>query len=1196
MATDNQQKNTQGPVTPQAREESIRRFWKEQDVFMASIQKDAPQGPYVFFDGPPYATGLPHYGHMLPSTIKDIIPRYKTMRGYRVERKWGWDCHGLPIENLIEKELGLKDKKAIEEYGIENFNQAARDSVFRYDKDWKRIIEKLGRWVDMDNGYHTMDSSYTESVWWSFSELHKKGLVYESNQVMQYCPRCQTTLSNFEVGLGYKDIPDISAYVLLELTDTPGVNFLAWTTTPWTLPGNMALAVSPEVEYSLLETPGGKVWLATTCIPGLVSKKIISENPVVLDTKPGKEFVGTSYNPPFDFYTKPGTLQEEQESKRDSLWKVYAADFVTAEDGTGIVHIAAFGGDDMVLARTYNIPLIVHVAPNGIIKEGNGILSGLTAKPKEDHQRTDIEVIKLLAHTQNSVGNALLFAKEKIVHSYPHCWRCETPLLNYVSSSWFVKVTSLQSKLMEENKKIHWVPKEVGENRFGEWLANVRDWNVSRSRYWGAPLPVWKNQVTGEVVCIGSVADLKKYIPSTGNTFVLMRHGECETNVKNIINSTEKDLNLYGLTAKGRAEVLASAEKLKSGKKITKIYASDFRRTRETAEIIAEVLGINPKDIVFDARAREINAGDFDGGDWGQRLAYFKTLEDKVFKKVPNGESVFDVKRRITELLYDIDEKEQGEHVLLVTHGLPLRMAVAAVSGKVARDFLRSGWSDVSDPTASIHELDFKRLPHNRDFELDLHRPYIDEVEWTNEKGELYKRVSEVFDVWYDSGSVPFAQTHYPFEHGEDFDVPGSSLFPADFIAEGLDQTRGWFYSMLVLGVALFGKSPYKNVTVSGLILAEDGRKMSKSLKNYPDLEPTIDQYGADALRYMLASSPATHAEEVLFSEKSLDEVNKKIFNKLDNVYSFYAMYPVDGGVSALPYPSSTHVLDVWVLSRLAETKQKVENGFDSFTIDKATRSISDFIDDLSTWYVRRSRDRFKSDDMKDRVDAIQTTQYVLVNLSKILAPVAPFFAEYMYLRVRGPQIDPQASVHLTNWPDMPEVDGSCIESMQKTRAVIEAGLALRAKAGIKSRQPLSSFTYAASDFELKADFEEIVKDELNVKQVLRGTEISLDTVVTDELKQEGVLRDILRSIQEKRKEADLNPSDEIELMVHTTNTEVTEPIFVGYTDFAKKASVVSMKFVQVSSDDAMFETEKFELVPTVYISCLITSTKQKHM
>lgn len=1184
------------------REEAVLAFWQEHDIFEKSLKKPAPKGNFVFFDGPPYATGLPHFGHIIPSTIKDIIPRYKTMQGYNVQRKWGWDCHGLPIENLIEKELGLVDKKAIEEFGIDKFNKAAKDSVFRYDIDWKRLVRRAGRWVDMENDYHTMDSSYTESVWWSFKTLaenkkyHKDGLVYEAFKVMPFCPRCQTSLSNFEVGQGYKDIPDISAYVLFELRDEgdtssdghTGESFLAWTTTPWTLPGNTALAVNPELKYSLIETVQKdipvKVWVASDLISKLKEKNILPEACTTLKEVKGSELVGQSYVPPFDFYTKPGTLPSNQEAKINNAWKVYAGDFVTAEDGTGIVHIApAFGDDDYKLAVAQDLPIIIHVGTDGKIKEGNGSLSGLYAKPKGDHQLTDIEVIKLLAHNTVSVaaGNApLLFAKEKLVHSYPHCWRCDTPLLNYATSSWFVRVTELKDKLIEENNKVNWIPKEVGEGRFGKWIENVRDWAISRSRYWGAPLPIWRGQKSGKVEIIGSVEELKLKIKGRGNAITLMRHGEAESNVLDVISSdrSEEGREKHGLTMRGKGQVEEAAQKIhadqkESGKKITKIYASDFRRTRETAERVASALGLDASQIIFDARLREINGGDFDGGKWSERASFFNGLHDTIYKKVPNGESVEDVKKRTAEFLYDLDSKHEDENILVITHGLPLRLMINTVNGKTCRDLLRSGWRDYSDPNASLHVIDFKPLPHNESMELDLHRPYIDAVTWESkvEEGivfldgtksvggetETMVRVPEVFDVWYDSGSMPFAQAHYPFENKELFEQQNSPIFPADFIAEGLDQTRGWFYSLMVLGVGLFDKSPYKNVIVNGLMLAEDGRKMSKSLKNYPPMEPTFDKYGVDPLRYFIASSSVTHSEEVLFSEKILDEINKKIFNRLENVYSFYVLYadnvPMGEGGEASEasntpdsVPHSDNILDKWIIARLAELKSEIEKGLDTYQIDKAARPIADIVDDLSTWYLRRSRERFKGDDAKDKEQAMQTTRFALLTFSKLVAPFIPFMAEHMYQNVRNEiarlsstsAILMPESVHLTDWPTLPPVDHTLIESMKVIRKLVETGLALRAKAGIKVRQPLASFTFTEEDasgatgIEFSKEMLEIIKEELNVKEVRKGSELALDTNLTVELKEEGVVRDIIRGAQEARKNEGLVPSDTIALTV----------------------------------------------------------------
>lgn len=1190
------------------REEEVLAFWRDNNIFDKTLAKDAPLGNFVFFDGPPYATGMPHFGHMIPSTVKDVIPRYKTMRGYRVPRRWGWDCHGLPIENLIEKELGLSDKKAIEEYGIEKFNKAARDSVFRYRSEWRRVVDRVGRWADMDNDYHTMDASYTESVWWSFSELNKKGRVYEAYKVMNYCPRCQTPLSNFEVGQGYRDIPDISAYVLFPVVTDSGIadtnqsnrageNFLAWTTTPWTLPGNVALALHPELEYSLVETTISsgkdngkedgadtkkvKVWIASDLVQKLVDKNILN-GVEILKKEKGSTLKGIKYNPPFDFYSEVGSLPQDQETKRENIWKTQNADFVTAEDGTGIVHIApAFGDDDYKLSVAENLPIILHVSSDGHIKEENGTLSGLQAKPKGDHQSTDIEVIKLLAHkytdgaSEVSASNApLLFAKEKITHSYAHCWRCDTPLLNYPTSSWFVKVADYSNELVVENKNINWTPKEIGEGRFGKWLEGARDWAVSRTRFWGAPIPVWRGEKSGQTEFIGSVEDLKSKIKSNGNDIILMRHGEAESNIKDVINSNPKDLDLYGLTEKGKHEVGETIKKLedlqtKRGKKITKIFASDFRRTRETAELVKEHFSKmgNDIEIILDHRLREINAGDFDAGSWGERAKFFNNISEKVFKKNPNGEAVFDVKTRTAEFLYEIESKHKDEMILVVTHGLPLRMMINTSRAKTARDLIRSGWQDISDPTASIHEINFKALPHNENFELDIHRPYIDEVTWENEfvnkegqkELEIMRRVQDVFDVWYDSGAMPFASAHYPFENQDSFE--SGKIFPADFIAEGLDQTRGWFYSLIVLGVSLFGKSPYKNVSVNGLMLAEDGRKMSKSLKNYPDIEPTFDKYGVDSLRYYISSSPAVHGEEVLFGEKFLDEINKKIFNRLDNVYSFYQMY---GGDNAVWNPEgalkSQNVLDQWIISRLSEVKVNIEKGLDSYQIDKASRPIGELVDDISTWYLRRSRDRFKGEDESDKNSAMFSTQYVLLTLMKLMAPFTPFYAEHMYQKLlkltgtmdgnesatasNGANKDMPESVHLCDWPNIPEADMAILESMKKVRELVETGLAMRSKASVKVRQPLSSFTYNTSDLngkEISDQFAGIIADELNVKKVLAGSSNELDINITDDLKQEGVVREIIRAVQEIRKNNKLIPSDAINLSIKCDASHIDE-------------------------------------------------------
>ena len=1137
--------NTESTIS--IKEKAVLSFWKENQIFEKSLEKESPMGNFVFYDGPPYATGLPHYGHILQSVLKDLMPRYKTMRGYHIDRKWGWDCHGLPIENLIEKKLGLKDKKAIEEYGIDKFNKSAKESVLVYAEEWKNRIHRVGRWADMDDDYRTMDSSYTESVWWSFSELNKKGLVFEDYKVMQVCPRCGTPLSNFEVAQGYKDIVDLSVYVKFEIKDESSLssikNFydldidsktylLAWTTTPWTLPGNVALAVNPELNYVCVSvtTENGKenYIIVESLFESLKAKKIIPENAVVLNSKKslkGTDLAGLSYEPVFDYYKKDGTL-ESQDKNRQNIWEVYSADFVTAEDGTGIVHIApAYGDDDMKLSKANSLPVIKHVGFDGRFVDLVTELKGQMAKPKEDHQSADVEIIKILAH------KGVLLAKEKMTHSYPHCWRCDTPLINLATTSLFVRMTALKDQLIAENNKVNWVPKEIGRGRFGEWLENIRDWAISRTRYWGAPVPMWKSD-SGKFEIIGSFTELKEKIRQNynNNMYVVIRHGEAESNVKDVINS--HDPELYGLTEKGIQQIKDSAEKLKSDGYIpTKIYSSNFRRAKESSKIIAGVFGLDESKIVYDSRIRECDGGAFDGRPWSDRLDLLKTEQDGIFSSPEGGESAFDVKKRSAEFIYDIDSLNKNESILIVTHGMPVRMIKEVANGRTARDMVRSGWQDHSDPNGSIHYVDFVPWPHDDDFEIDVHRPLIDSITWKNEDGELMKRIPDVFDVWYDSGAMPFASQHYPFEHRDDFDVPNSEYFPADFIAEGLDQTRGWFYSLLCIGVGLFGKSPYKNVSVSGLILGEDGRKMSKHFNNYTELIPVVEKYGADSLRYFLASSPASYAEEVVFSEKTVDEINKKIFNRLDNVYTFYNTYSKEIDSNGM---DSENVLDKWIVARLKTLNRDMTRDLEAYLVAKAIRPIADFIDDLSTWYLRRSRDRFKGDNIEDKNSAISTLKFILLNLSKLMAPVTPFASEDLYQKVK--EENSKLSVHLEDWlnlGDLSKEEELILSDMEHARALVESGLSLRAKSSIKVRQPLASFVYTGKDGKgLSALIEEIIKDELNVKSVSLGEAISLDTNLTEELKEEGMARDFIRAVQEARKAFGFSPSDKIILLV----------------------------------------------------------------
>jgi isoleucyl-tRNA synthetase len=1163
MAEENQnqqiaQQNTQKTAPKSAhaeREEKVLKFWNEKGIFQKSVDHPAslpePKGDFVFYDGPPFATGLPHFGHILPTSIKDAIPRYKTMQGFRVRRRWGWDCHGLPVENLIEKELGLKTKKDIIDYGIGKFNAAARASVMRHSHDWKTIIPRLGRWVDMENDYQTMDSTYTESVWWAFKTLYEKNLILESFKAMQICPHCETTLANFEVNQGYKDITDISVYAKFELADESGVYFIAWTTTPWTLPGNVALAVGPEIEYVKVKTEKGTFILAKDRLAHVL-KDLKYE---VLGTMKGSEFAGGSYKPIFDYYAKDSSLKNHKNG-----WKVYVADFVTTTDGTGIVHIApAFGADDMELGKKYELPFVQHVGMDGRFKKEVTDFAGVIVKPKSSpeekdaHQKGDVEIIKKL-------GPAL-FAKEKIVHSYPHCWRCDTPLLNYATTSWFVKVPEITNKLVSENKKVNWVPKEVGEGRFGNWLLGSKEWAISRSRFWGAPLPVWRTKEDAaatpkiETVVVGSLADLKKY-SKPQNEYFLVRHGEAENNTKGVISS--KATVPHHLTETGKTQAEGAAEWLvveHAKKPFDFIYVSPFIRTRETAVIIAKKLGIDANKILIEPKIGELNAGDYDTIPFKSFIEKFQ-FEKRFDLRPPNGENYCDVKKRMGDFIYGLEKKysgkDGGKRILIVSHDSPLSLLVSVGQGlDRAQTIDMRGRQDHYILNAKPFRLDFTPLPHNEEYELDLHRPYIDDFKMKTVTGRDLFRIEEVFDCWFESGSMPFGEAHYPFCNEDDAPAaeqgvfqPKSGLFkkskgyPADFIAEGQDQTRGWFYSLLVLGVALFGKAPYKNVVVNGIVLAEDGQKLSKSKKNYPDLMPVVDKYSADALRFYLLASPLVRAQEFAFAERGVDEVAKKHIGRLANVVTFYEMYanPQTTG-SAL---ASSNILDRWMMARLAQLIDEVTKGLEAYELDRAARPFADFIDDLSTWYLRRSRDRFK-DAGPEKDAALASTRTILLQTAKLLAPFMPFLAEDIHQRVKGADENVKESVHLEAWPVAASIDQNILKNMAETRRLASVALEARMKAKINVRQPLAklSIKKTPASAALTKESLDLIIDEINVKMVavteLAGeNEVELDLTMTPELKEEGNVRELIRVIQDLRKKENLTISDLAKLKVIT--------------------------------------------------------------
>lgn len=1088
------------------REEAILAFWKRERIFEKSLAKKSPKGEYVFYDGPPFATGLPHYGHIVASVIKDAIPRYFTMRGYHVPRVWGWDCHGLPIENIVEKGLGFKHKKDIKAYGVGNFNERCRERVLTYVEEWKKIIPRIGRWADMEHAYLTMHTPFMESVWWVFKQIYDKGLVYEDYRSMHICPRCETTLSQQEVAEGYKDVKDIAVTVKFKVKN-PGkiglsgnVYLLAWTTTPWTLPGNVALAVGKDMQYGVEEVNGEQVIRA-------------SES----GSFKGIELVGLEYEPLFDYYISDKNLKN-----RENGWKVYAADFVTAEEGTGIAHEApAFGADDWELLKKENLPFVQHVNFDGTFKPEVRNFPGADLSPRAKGDETevreiDLDIKKYLENKQ------LLFNWEKYLHPYPHCWRCDTPLLNYATLSWFVKVTALEQNLLKNAEHISWSPAHIKEGRFGKWLLGARDWSISRQRFWASVIPLWKD-AKGSITIIGSIDELKKYTKKSGNTYLLMRHGESDGNAQGYFDSDGNTKN--GLTEKGRAQVRARIHELKA-EGITKIYASPFLRTRETAEMVAGGIGLPKDQIIYDDRLRELGFGTFDGKNALQEFLAWKK-QRKYRDKIPGGESYFEAKNRFGSFMYDLEKTLSKERILIVAHGVAFESAAVLVSGADA-----TGANGIlnaviaTTKAADVRRINFIPLPHNKDYELDLHLPYIDEVELVNEKGEPLTRVLDVLDTWFDSGSMPYAERHYPFENKERFE----KTFPAQFIAEGIDQTRAWFYYLHVLAGALFKKNAFQNVIVNGTVLAEDGKKMSKRLQNYPDPMHIVEKYGADALRLYLLSSPVVQAENLAFSEGGVDEIAKKSISRLANVLAFYKLH-ADGTPAA---DRSGNVLDRWMLMRLRQTADAVTAGYERYDLMRATRPLAPFVDDLSAWYVRRSRDRFKEEG-QDKKRALATLRFVLHKLSLLVAPSMPFIAEEVFQGVRSP--NDSESVHLSAWPEpigsfwknlFGFKENPLAEEMARVRAIASDAHEMRQEAGIKVRQPLASLTVPEA---LPDELAALLAEEVNVKKVVVGKELALDTALTPELIREGDEREMARAVAEARKSEGLSPRDEVKVI-----------------------------------------------------------------
>ncbi|OGM90434.1 hypothetical protein A2755_04080, partial [Candidatus Wolfebacteria bacterium RIFCSPHIGHO2_01_FULL_48_22] len=865
-----EREGTTGKSETAKREEEVLAFWRENKTFERSLEKDAPKGEFVFYDGPPFATGLPHHGSLLSSIIKDVIPRYKTMRGYRVRRRWGWDTHGLPIETLVEKELGLKTKKDIETLGVDKFNAKAREMVMKFVDEWEKYVERIGRWVDFKNSYKTMDNTYIGSVWWALKEIYSKGLLYEGRKVLMYCPHCETPLAKAEIAMDntYQDVTEEAVTVKFELVDHPGTYFLAWTTTPWTLPGNIGLAVGGEIEYvkarivphaSITDRTGTHHVTETTYI--YIAKDILEKcdraypggpyiygnefGLVIEEEIKGEKLIGLKYRPLFDV---PAL-------KSDNSYKVWPANFVTTSEGTGIVHIAPmYGEDDFTLGVNYQLPTAQLLNANGTYNDlAPEFLRDIYLRDANKDIKRDLQ------------ERGLLFARENHTHSYPHCYRCGTPLIYNAVPSWFINIQKVKARMLEENEKVNWVPEHLKHGRFKNIVESAPDWTISRNRFWASPLPIWKSK-EGKVMVIGSLRELKEKVKKSGNCYFTMRHGEAENNLEGILSSAVP--GEYGLTKEGEETAQKEAEKLK-GQNINLIFVSPVRRAQETARIVAEALGIPAHNVITDERVREQGMGVFEKGLIQEHWKMYTTSADQYELKPKGGESAMDAKRRMGDFLYDLESEYSDQNILIVSHGGPIWSLKAAARGASPIEMQKMHEKEYP-PKGVIEELIFAPIPVNANYELDLHRPYTDSIVLLDDEGREYERIKEVVDCWVESGCMPFAEYHYPFENKEEFE----RRFPGDFIAEYIAQTRTWFYYLHAIGIILFDKLTFRNVVTTGTIVAADGSKMSKSKGNYTDPLELIAQYGSDALRLYLMSSPVMQAEDLRFRDEDVRDAH----------------------------------------------------------------------------------------------------------------------------------------------------------------------------------------------------------------------------------------------------------------------------------------------------------------------------------
>ena len=1091
-----------------ALEEEVLAFWDEKHIFEKSLSKGSGAKKFIFYEGPPYANGKPAIHHIITRIVKDVVLRYKTMQGYEVPRRAGWDTHGLPVEIATEKALGLKSKKDIEELGVKRFNEEAMKQVWIYKDEWERMTRRIGYWLDFKNAYVTYEPEYIESVWWTLSEISKRKLLYKGFKVVPWCTRDGTSLSSHELAQGYKEVSDTSVYVKFKLK--PGqkigdhtirpddkVYVLSWTTTPWTLPGNVALAVGENIAYRAVQYEGEYLIAAVERLNDLGLSSTEGSRELT-----GAQLLGLEYEPLFDVPSL----------KSATSYKIYPADFVTTTDGTGVVHTAVmYGEDDYALGKKVGLPEFHTVDENGkFIKEVKE-LAGQYVKSKE----MEAHIIKHLEDKGN------LLKTEAYTHEYPFCWRCGTAILYYARSSWFIEMSKLRTELLKNNESVNWSPKHVKAGRFGEWIKEVKDWNLSRERYWGAPLPIWECKDCGHTEVVGSLDELDHLAGGSKNNYWAMRHGESENIIFRIVDSGDQHCKL---TPKGREEVAHAATTLK-GKKIDMIFSSDLARTKETAEIVGKALGV---EVHFDPRLREMNLGPLSGKSIDEYWKMFPAMESRLTGRVDaSSESYTDVRTRGWDFLREMEKKHEGKNILIVTHETVVWLLSQAALGWSTRvamvNKIDDGKGDFVGP-ADIVSFGVKQIPRNDTGEVDIHRPFADDIvaSCSKCKAEM-RRVPEVADVWYDSGAMPYAQAHYPFSLAKTDTKTLSGLdYPADFISEGMDQTRGWFYTLMAIATALGHEAPYKNVVALGLINDKFGQKMSKSKGNIVEPFAVIGKYGVDALRwYFFTGSP-------LGEPKNFDELEiAKAFRRTHLiVYNSFVFWRTYADRSAKMPVTNDNMLDQWIIARLDQVAEGVTAKLDAYDIREAALEMETLVDDLSRWYIRRSRRRLqRPESTADHAAVSATLGHILLSLIKLMAPFTPFFSELFY----GPLGGTKGSVHLDEWPTVSRgVNEELISQMAAVRELAAAGLAARAEKGIKVRQPLASMKVGV---QLAGPLQVIVAEEVNVKEIIfvKGQSgVELDIEITQALREEGLVREVARMFQELRQKAGLEPKDRI--------------------------------------------------------------------